>query len=362
MRILLIGEYSNVHWTLAEGLNKIGHQAVVASGGDGWKNYSRHIDFNFKNRLDVYKFLATLPFNNKFKGNDVVQFINFRFLFEEKQDYLNKLLFNFFKKYNNKTFLGAFGDDYFWVKSCIDKQFKYTQFDFIDKKDDKHLSQVLQLLSASSKELNTFIANQSNRIIAGLYEYYMAYHHQPYQNKLSFIPFPINTDKFKYSENKVSNGLIKIFIGIQENRIKWKGIDVLLKVLRDFAQKYPSDIELVEVSNVPFEKYTALYESCNVLVDQLYSYSPAINALTAMAKGKIILGGGESEMYQLYQEKENFPVLNVIPDENQISAQLEYLLANKSNFVEMGYNSASFVGKHHNYIDVAKQYEKLYLS
>ena len=43
MKILLIGEYSNVHNTLAEGLRMLGHKVVVASNGDFWKNYPRDI-------------------------------------------------------------------------------------------------------------------------------------------------------------------------------------------------------------------------------------------------------------------------------------------------------------------------------
>ena len=38
MKILLIGEYSNVHHTLALGLKALGHEVTVASDGDGWKN------------------------------------------------------------------------------------------------------------------------------------------------------------------------------------------------------------------------------------------------------------------------------------------------------------------------------------
>ena len=44
MRILLLGEYSNVHWTLAKGLRTLGHEVTVASNGDFWKNYPRDID------------------------------------------------------------------------------------------------------------------------------------------------------------------------------------------------------------------------------------------------------------------------------------------------------------------------------
>ena len=44
MKILLIGEYSNVHWTLSQGLRALGHEVTVLSDGDSWKNYPRDLD------------------------------------------------------------------------------------------------------------------------------------------------------------------------------------------------------------------------------------------------------------------------------------------------------------------------------
>ena len=64
MKILLLGEYSNVHWTLAEGLRQLGHHVTVVSDGDGWKNYPRDISLkrqsnqttdSLKYLLDVVK-------------------------------------------------------------------------------------------------------------------------------------------------------------------------------------------------------------------------------------------------------------------------------------------------------------------
>lgn len=43
MRILLLGEYSGLHWSLAAGLRALGHEVCVASDGCGWKNYPRDI-------------------------------------------------------------------------------------------------------------------------------------------------------------------------------------------------------------------------------------------------------------------------------------------------------------------------------
>ena len=44
MKILLLGDYSGVHSTLAEGLRGLGHRVTVASNGDFWKDYPRDID------------------------------------------------------------------------------------------------------------------------------------------------------------------------------------------------------------------------------------------------------------------------------------------------------------------------------
>ena len=82
MKILLLGEYSNVHATLAEGLRALGHQVTVASNGDFWKNYPRDIDLartpNHWGGIRLIAKLATLL--PSFRGYDVVQLINPMFL------------------------------------------------------------------------------------------------------------------------------------------------------------------------------------------------------------------------------------------------------------------------------------------
>ena len=107
LKILLLGEYSNVHWTLAEGLRELGHEVVVASDGDAWKNYRRDINLRRKSlgRWDTFKYLLllkrTMP---KLKGFDVVQLINPMFLdlrVERMLPYYEQL-----KRQNHSIFLG----------------------------------------------------------------------------------------------------------------------------------------------------------------------------------------------------------------------------------------------------------------
>ena len=43
MKILLIGEYSNLHNSLKKGLIELGHEVTLVSFGDGFKNLSSDI-------------------------------------------------------------------------------------------------------------------------------------------------------------------------------------------------------------------------------------------------------------------------------------------------------------------------------
>ena len=83
MRILLIGEYSNLHWGLSEGLREAGHEVCVLSNGDFWKNYRRDISLvreegtPFAGIKYLFNAMGLLP---KMRGYDVVQLINPMFL------------------------------------------------------------------------------------------------------------------------------------------------------------------------------------------------------------------------------------------------------------------------------------------
>lgn len=78
MKILLIGEYSNVHNTLAKGLRELGHEVCVISNGDFWKNYPRDIDVSRKpGKIGGIQLLCRLwTLLPKMRGYDVVQLIN----------------------------------------------------------------------------------------------------------------------------------------------------------------------------------------------------------------------------------------------------------------------------------------------
>lgn len=359
MKILLLGEYSNVHATLAEGLRELNHEVCVVSDGDSWKNYQRDIDLRRKSlgKIDTLRYLAdiirTMP---KLKGYDVVQIINPIFLDLKA----NKILpfYKYIRRNNKKLFMGAFGMDHYWVKTCLDCQtFRYSDFNIGNRQrtEEEYNKQFIKdWLDGEKTEINKFIAKDCDGIITGLYEYDCCY--RPYfPQKTCFIPFPINLSKITPLV-KDGHKKVKFFVGIQKGRSEYKGTDIMLKALERVKSKYQDMCEIIKVESVPFATYQNLMNNSDVILDQLYSYTPAMNALLAMAKGLVLVGGGEEENYQILNENELRPIINVLPEEEDVYKKLEWLTLHPEKIGKLSAESVEYIRRHHDHVTVAKRY------
>ena len=362
MRILLFGEYSNVHWTLAEGLRTLGHEVTVVSNGDFWKNYPRDINLvrtpsHLGGIAYAARLAAILP---KLKGYDVVQIINPMFV-ELKARWIRPV-YRYLRKHNRHVVMCAFGMDYYWVNTCCNSDaFRYSDFNIgarlrtnTDAMKERH-----DWMGTSKERLNRYIAADCDAIVAGLYEYWRCY--SPcFPDKTTFIPFPINctcqTAPARHEGDKV-----KIFIGINRTRNEYKGTDIMLRAARDVEKRHPDCMQLVVAESVPFAEYCKLMEGSDAILDQLYSYTPAMNSLQAMSRGIICIGGGEPENYDIIDEKELRPIVNVQPNYDSVYAALEQLVTHKEGIGKLQRQSVEYIKKHHDYIKVAKEYEALYL-
>ena len=135
-----------------------------------------------------------------------------------------------------------------------------------------------------------------------------------------------------------------------------KGTDIMLRALERLVADYPDRAEMVKAESVPFAEYKKMMQSCDVLLDQIYSYTPAMNALLAMSQGLIVVSGGEEESYEILGEDELRPIINVQPDEADIYRQLEQLVLHPERIARLKHDSIEYVRRHHDSIKVAKQY------
>lgn len=375
MKILLMGEYSNVHATLAEGLRKLGHHVTVLSNGDFWKNYPRDIDLVRKpGKLGGIMYMIKLyTIVHKLRGYDIVQLINPMFL-ELKAECIFPI-YQYLRKHNKKVILGGFGMDYYWASVCCkDKPLRYSDFNIGDKlrTNTDALKERKDWLGTEKGRLNQMIAEDCDGIITGLYEYWACY--QPsFPQKTTFIPFPIkpqlitpgNSNSHTYVENHQIIPLdipkkVKLFIGINKSRSEYKGTDIMLKAAQAIAKKYPDKTELRIAENIPFAEYVKMMNGSDAILDQLYSYTPSMNPLEAMARGIICIGGGEPENYEIIHEDKLRPIINVLPNYESVYQELEHLVLHPELVPLLKQQSIEYINKHHDYIKVAKRYEAFY--
>ena len=360
MKILLLGEYSNVHNTLAQGLRQLGHEVTVASNGDFWKDYPRDIDLaRTPGKLGgiclMAKVYCQLP---HWRGYDVVQLINPMFL-ELKAERIRPV-YRYLRRHNKKMVLCAMGMDYYWVHENITrKPLRYSDFNIGEqlRTDPVALRDRDDWLDTPKGRLNQEIAHDCDAIVATPYENYACY--QPlFPEKTTFIPFPIKPTKPKNPTTPTSP--LKLFIGISRGRSAYKGTDIMLRAAEDVQRQYPDLLESIKVEGVPFEEYQRLMDNSDAIMDQLYSYTPAMNALLAMSKGIIVIGGGEEENYEILGERELRPIVNVQPNYDSVRHELEQLVLHPERIATLKRQSQEYVNRHHDYLKVARQYEQLY--
>ena len=356
MKILLIGEYSNVHATLAEGLRTLGHEVTVASNGDFWKDYPRDIDVSRPaGRLGGIRLLAKIyTILPRLRGYDVVQLINPLF-FELKAGQLFRF-YRYLRRHNKKVFLGGFGMDWYWVHGCTyDKPLRYSDFNFGDqvRTDPEAIRYQQDWLGTDKERLNRMIADDCDGIITGLYEYWACY--QPaFPAKTTFIPYPIRmpaVTEFVEAPQRVT-----VFIGINRERSAYKGTDIMLRAAEAILAKYPDRMQLLKAESVPFEEYGRMMEHADAILDQLYAYTPSMNPLLAMSKGIICIGGGEPENYEIIHETELHPIINVEPNYESVCQALENLVLHPERIPDLKRQSVEYVRRHHDYMKVARQY------
>ncbi|MBO5627709.1 MAG: glycosyltransferase [Aeriscardovia sp.] len=361
MKILLIGEYSNVHATLARGFHQIGHEVTLVSNGDFWKNYPRDIDVSrqpgkwggIKLMAKIYSLLP------KLRGYDIVQVINPMF-FELRAERIFPI-YKYLKNSNKRFVLGAMGMDWYWVHTnTYRKPLRYSDFNIGDevRKNADAVKERKDWIGTAKERLNKLIASESDAIVAGLYEYKVCYD-MYFPEKTTFIPFPIELTKQINHDFKIPEK-IKIFIGISKNRSEYKGTDIMMMAAEKIKDKYPNRIKLIKVEGVPFAKYEQLMNGSDLILDQLYSYTPSMNPLLAMSKGIICVGGGENENYQIINEKKLRPIINVQPNYNSVYEELEKIVLHPEIIPKLKSESIEYVKRHHDYIKVSKQYIDMY--
>lgn len=370
MKILLIGEASFLHNTLKKGLLERGHRVLTMSDGNGWHDAPRDIDLRRSGRWGklgglrvVWQLLRHLP---QLCGNDVVQIHNYQFV--PLMYRWNTLLLRFLKLTNRCVVKGCFGDDpqIFRRQAQGVPAYSDTFWSGQLQNAELHRDRIAEVVEHGAEASWRNTTAMADALVACLYEYWLDYNEPPYAAKLHYIPLPMECEEMvRWCDLTTSpSHHLTILIGLQPKRDFMKGAMKIATFVEEVARRHTGRVQIKYVEGVPYDEYQRLLAEADVLVDQLYSYTPSMNSLAAMARGTVVIGGGEEEYYEFIGEKTLRPIINVRPDasdEENITA-IERALFTDGTLERMRHESIAFVRKYHDYRRVAEQYEKIYSS
>ncbi|WP_298392514.1 glycosyltransferase [Flavobacterium sp.] len=373
MRILLVGEFSRLHNSLKEGLLKLGHQVVLVSNGDGFKNYPS----DYSNRafwceskigniprqliyrltqFDISKIERGIRFYfllKKLKGYDCVQLINEAPIqtTAKLELYLLKKLFT----QNQNFFLLCSGVDHYTLNHMLEKKERYSIMNPYFEGTKEIKEQYKWMFDFNSKthlKIHQFLAKNVTGIIASDLDYVNPLKNHP--KFLGMIPNPIIISNHNFIENPIQ-GKIVIFLGINLGNSYSKGIPFFEKALELIKQKYVDKVEVIVTRNIPYQDYIKLFNKAHIVLDQIYAYDQGYNALEAMAKGKVVFTGAEKEFEDYYQLSKKVAV-NALPDVDYLVTELSFLIENPNEIDAIGNRAKAFIKKKHDYIKVAEKY------
>ena len=364
MRILLFGEYSNVHHTLCEALRRAGHEVLLISDGDGWKDYPRDVDLRRTKEgpvgslMYLSKLATLLP---KLRGYDVVQIVNPIFL--DVKARWNRWVFDYLKRNNGILSVGCFGDDYYVISRMQDdKYLAYTDFYAAGKAIDHEVNRrrIAAWTKGPKAALTQYVMQHADCLVPCLYEYWKVYDTPEFHSRLRYIPLPIDVStpsNLSNLSNPSTELKLRLLFASQKLRGQMKGTDQLEPLFDRLAQEFPEAIDLCKIESVPFEQYQRLVAEADVVVDQLYSFTPAMGALESMAQGKVVISGYEPEYQQFIYGPQESGIINLRPfDDAHNYEVLRSTLTDRNKIARLQSSSQAFVRKYHNADDVARQF------
>lgn len=362
-KILLLGDYSNCHRSLAEGLRRLNCDVTLASNGSGWMNCDRDIDISRKSGklggLELYMRARFGDLSRLLQGNDIVAIHDLNFL--SLRPSRIKRFFDHIRRNNSSVFLTSMSTDIAYLDMLEEPSspLRYSEW-FVDGKPSRmhedNPEKWNQWHDPELVEYQRYALTQLDGAVSVLYEYHLGMIKALGTNRVAYGGLPIDTQRFSpvYIPDRI--GKIKLFLGRDRNRKLMKGSDLLEVAAKRVVERHPDKAELVIVENRPFNEFIELLKGAHVVLDQIYSYTPATTALMAMSLGLNVISGAEPQYYEFIGEGENRPIINAPLELESLTDVIGNIVLNPEQIATRGKRSREFVLKHNDSEVVAKRF------
>ena len=366
LKILLLGDYSNCQRTLATGLRKLGCDVTLISDGSSWQNCQRDIDISRRpgklGGIELFLKLNT-SLRKYLKGYDIVSVHDPNCVSLRPE--LIKIIFDRLKRDNGAVFLNAMSNDVPFLDMLADPDcpLAYNEWFVAGKPTRLYYENIKEWQdwhNESLKKYHQYFYEHVDGAVSVLYEYHLGLERVLPADKIAYGGIPIDLELFEPVKLPEKIDKVRLFLVRDRTRMLVKGSDYLEQAARTVIERHPDKAELVLVENRPFDEFVSLLKSAHVVLDQIYSYTPATTALMAMAYGLNVVTGGEEDFYNFIGEHDNKPIINAPTDLESLTDTIEQVVLNSDQIAERGRLSRQFVEKHNECTVVAQRYLDLW--
>lgn len=360
-RILLIGDYSNMHSQLAASLTAMGHEVTLMSDGCGFMDTARNIDVT-RRPGRIGGLALTLrclgPLHRHMRGYDIVALQNPHFLSLRPQRL--RYFFDRLRGENRAVFLTAAGTDTIYLREALDPQspLRYNEFRIADRPTPfaagPGVGFMREWLSEGVAAFDDYVYDHIDGAVSALYEYHVAVSRRLGADRVAYGGIPVDTASLKPVAMETPQ-VVRLFLGRHRGRQAEKGTDLLEQAARTVCARHPGCCELRIVENRPYGEYVGLMRGSHLVLDQIYSYTPATNAMIAMAQGIPAVSGGEPDYYKFIGE-ENGPVINAPVSLDELTETIDGAVTQAHLLPARGAASREFVCRHNDAAAVARRF------
>lgn len=364
MKVLLLGDASNYHASLAQGLARLGHAVTVASNGGAWLGTARNIDLSrrptrLSGALLLLKVLTTL--SERLSGYDVVQLSSPGFL-DLRPVHLERILRRL-RRRNGALFLSALGTDSALVRNLSGPHpaLGYSEWQIGGKATawaDSPASHRTEWLRPHLRRYTDVFYHTVDGAVTALYEYQRIIEAEYPRLPAAYAGIPIDTSALPTPSAHLQGRKVRILYAVHPGREGEKGADILHGMLCRLEREIPDSVEIMRPGPLPYAEFVKVLGSADMVCDQLYSYTPSTTPLLGMAMGTVPITGGEDDFYRFIGEDTLRPIFNPDPrDTGATYSRLKALVTDRDALRRLSAQGPEFVARHNDAATVARRFE-----
>ncbi len=353
MRVLLIGEFSGVHYNLKKGLAAYGIEVVLANTGDVFKQFPTDMIMQFAGTSGVKKIqntLLELANLHKMKQFDVIQIMNPNALEFYCHERVYEMLASaklVVQLIGGCDFVNSHYNKYLCKEMCD----MCKRYDIIDHICPYSKSDTIKYQKRFYQYADIFVP-----LCWEYYHIYKCYAHEYEKKLLPVMPMPIDLEENKFID--CNNKKIQVLHPL--NRVGAKGTKIIEEAFERLKQEYGDIADFQIKGKMPIREYRKLLSRMDIVVDQLYGSTYGMNALYSMAMGKIVFSGEpDRRMYDEDPILQEMPMYGLGYGVEDIVKRVAQIL-DDGNLLERKKQSRQYVEKYHDSKVVAGKFLALY--